>query len=94
MSPGSGGPAPGAFRADRLERLEDAELEAREVRRWIPRAQLLGEGEATEQRMKQLHRPALLHIVGHGVVKGNEDCRDDPSGTGCRWSTSIRPHAS
>ena len=92
VSPGSGGPAPGAFRADRLERLEDAELEAREVRRWIPRALLLGEGQATEQRMKQLHRPALLHIVGHGVVKGNEDCRDDPSGTGCRWS-GIGPAA-
>jgi hypothetical protein len=30
------------------------------------KAQLLGEGEATEQRIKQLHRPALLHIVGHG----------------------------
>jgi CHAT domain-containing protein len=22
-----------------------------------------------------LHRPALLHIVGHGIVRGNEDCQ-------------------
>jgi CHAT domain-containing protein len=72
------------FRADRLERLKDAELEAREVKRWIPRAQVLDEGEATEQRLKELHRPALLHIVGHGFVRGNEDCGTDPASPGCR----------
>ena len=60
----------GAFRAERLERLDNAELEARELKKWIPRAQLLNEGEATEQRIKQLHHPALLHIVGHGIVLG------------------------
>ncbi len=68
----------GAFRAERLERLEDAEVEARDVKKWIPRAQLLNEGEATEQRIKQLHHPALLHIVGHGIVRGNEDCKAEP----------------
>jgi CHAT domain-containing protein len=72
------------FRADRLERLEDAEVEARDVQRWFPHAQLLGEGEATEQRIKQLHRPALLHIVGHGIVRGNEDCRSTPGRPGCQ----------
>jgi len=71
------------FRADRLERLEDAEVEARDVQGWFPHAQLLGEGEATEQRMKQLHRPALLHIVGHGIVRGNEDCHSTPGSPGC-----------
>jgi len=74
----------GAFRAERLERLDDAELEAREVKKWIPRAQLLNEGEATEQRIKQLHHPALLHIVGHGIVRGNEDCKVDPSSPACQ----------
>lgn len=74
----------GAFRAERLERLDDAELEAREVKKWIPRAQLLNEGEATEQRIKQLHHPALLHIVGHGIVRGNEDCKVDPSSAACQ----------
>jgi CHAT domain-containing protein/Tfp pilus assembly protein PilF len=74
----------GAFRADRLERLEDAEVEARDVQRWFPHARLLGEGEATEQRIKQLHRPALLHIVGHGIVRGNEDCRATPESHGCQ----------
>ena len=87
VSPGAGEKRvsmAGAFRADRLERLEDAELEAREVKRWIPRAQLLEEGAATEQRIKQLNHPALLHIVGHGIVRGNEDCRSDPASPGCR----------
>jgi len=82
----------GAFRADRLERLEGAAAEAREVRRWLPRAQLLGEGEATEQRLKQLHRPALLHIVGHGVVRGNEDCGATPDSPVCRL-TALDPAA-
>jgi CHAT domain-containing protein/Tfp pilus assembly protein PilF len=87
--PPLGHPSPGtltanAFRADSLERLEDAEVEARDVQRWFPHAQLLGEGEATEQRIKQLHRPALLHIVGHGIVRGNEDCRSTPGNPGCQ----------
>jgi CHAT domain-containing protein/tetratricopeptide (TPR) repeat protein len=73
-----------AFRADRLERLENAEVEARDVQRWFPHAKLLGEGEATEERIKQLHRPALLHIVGHGIVRGNEDCHSTPESPGCR----------
>ena len=99
VSPGSDtksgaglGPLAGAFRAGRLERLKDAELEARDVQKWIPRAQRLGEGEATEQRIKQLHRPALLHIVGHGIVRGNEDCRAAPASPGCQLA-GIDPAA-
>ena len=91
VSPGSGsktaaavGPLAAAFRTDRLERLMDAQLEAREVQKWVPRAIRLGEGEATEQRIKQLHRPALLHIVGHGIVRGNEDCQAAPASPGCQ----------
>ena len=68
-------PVTGAFRADILQRLDGAPMEAREVEHWFPRAQVLGEGEATEQRIKQVRRPALLHIVGHGLVRGNEDCQ-------------------
>jgi CHAT domain-containing protein len=85
--PSSGTLTSSTFRADRLERLEDAEVEARDVQRWLPKAKLLGEGEATEQRIKQLHRPALLHIVGHGVVRGNEDCRSTPGSPGCQLAT-------
>ena len=90
VSPGAGAkPLPrrlstGVFRADRLERLANAELEASDVQKWFPKAQVLGEGEATEQRIKQLHRPALLHIVGHGIVRGNEDCRSTPESPGCQ----------
>ena len=61
------------FRAGLLERLEGAELEARDLQRRMPKAVLLGEGQATEERIKKLQRPALLHIVGHGIVKGNWD---------------------
>lgn len=89
VSPGAGAkPLPaltaGVFRADRLERLQNAEAEAHEVQHWLPKAQLLGEGEATELRLKQLHRPALLHIVGHGIVRGNEDCRSAPTAPSCQ----------
>jgi CHAT domain-containing protein/Tfp pilus assembly protein PilF len=93
MSPGAsairqapGGAAASAFRADRLERLEGAEQEARDLQRRIPRAQLFGEGQATERRVKQLHRPALLHIVGHGIVRGDEDCQAAPASPGCQLS--------
>jgi CHAT domain-containing protein len=82
----AGEAAAGAFRADVLKRLQGAEQEAREVQRRIPQAQLLGEGQATEQRVKQLHRPALLHVVGHGVVRGNEDCKEGSPVPGCEFS--------
>jgi CHAT domain-containing protein/tetratricopeptide (TPR) repeat protein len=90
LSPGadmrraSPGVAASAFRADRLERLEDAALEVRDLQRRMPRAQVLGEGQATEQRVKQLRHPALLHIVGHGIVRGNEDCGIAPNSPGCQ----------
>jgi CHAT domain-containing protein/Tfp pilus assembly protein PilF len=97
VSPGAsaksaGAPSAGAFRAERLERLDDAEQEAREVKKWIPKAQLLNEGAATEQRIKQLHHPTLLHIVGHGIVRGNEDCTLDPSSPACQLG-SMDPAA-
>jgi CHAT domain-containing protein/Tfp pilus assembly protein PilF len=75
-----------AFRSDRLERLDGAESEARSLQALLPRSQLLAEGQATEQRVKDLHRPALLHIVGHGLVRGNEDCSGDPSTPSCALS--------
>jgi CHAT domain-containing protein len=70
------------FRAEGLERLDGAVLEARSLQALLPHAELLAEGQATEQRVKELHRPALLHIVGHGLVRGNEDC----SAAGCALS--------
>lgn len=75
-----------AFRSDRLERLAGAEAEARSLQKLLPRSQLLAEGEATEQRVKELHRPALLHILGHGLVRGNEDCTTGSAGPGCALS--------
>ena len=97
VSPGAGPKSAGvafagAFRAESLERLGDAELEAREVNKWIPRAVLLNEGEATEQRIKHLHHPALLHIVGHGIVRGNEDCKVERLSPACQLG-SMDPAA-
>jgi tetratricopeptide (TPR) repeat protein len=80
VSPGAGG------------ELEGARREAREVRRWFPRALLLDEGSATEQRIKALHRPVLLHIVGHGIVRGNENCRSEPDSPACGL-TGLDPAA-
>jgi CHAT domain-containing protein len=50
----------------------------------MPKAVLLGEGEATEQRVKQLRRPAVLHILGHGIVRGTAECESAPSSPGCQ----------
>ncbi len=92
LSPGGGTHVTGAFRADKLDRLEGAEVEARDIQKWIPKARLLGEGQATEQRIKQLHRPALLHIVGHGIVRGNEDCQAGSVSPACQLA-GIDPAA-
>jgi len=50
---------------------------------WFPHALLWHNGEATEQRVKALHSPLLLHIVGHGIVRGNEDCRFERENPAC-----------
>ena len=76
------------FRSETLERLRSAQAEAHQVKLWIPDAQLFGEGQATEERIKELHHPALLHVVGHGLVKGNENCQANPDSAGCKLSTS------
>ena len=44
------------------------------LQRLIPRSRLLAQGEATQKNVKALRSPAVLHIVGHGLVRGNEDC--------------------
>jgi CHAT domain-containing protein/tetratricopeptide (TPR) repeat protein len=69
--------------ANGLDRLDGAELEARSLERLIPRSRLLAAREATVKNVKALRSPALLHIVGHGLVRGNEDCKAGPGGPGC-----------
>jgi CHAT domain-containing protein len=79
LSPGSGARSSsqpmvaGVFRAEALEHLDGAEAEARSLRLILPRARLLGSGEATEQNIKALRSPAILHIIGHGMVRGKQD---------------------
>ncbi len=84
--PDSASPAPKTFRAEGLDYLEGAELEARSLEALLPHSQLLGKGEATEQKVKELRRPALLHIVGHGLVRGNENCTADARSPECALS--------
>jgi CHAT domain-containing protein/tetratricopeptide (TPR) repeat protein len=89
----SAGPVPpNASGADRLAQLPLAQREARQVQTWFPHALLWDNGVATEQRVKALHSPALLHIVGHGIVRGNEDCRLEPQNPACGL-TGLDPTA-
>ncbi len=72
LSPGvaADGPRPAmqsqACFAQSVWRLAGAEVEAHSLQARIPHARLLAEGEATEQNLKKLHSPALLHILGTG----------------------------
>jgi CHAT domain-containing protein/Tfp pilus assembly protein PilF len=75
------------FRAEGLDHLDGAESEAHFLQQMIPRSELLSAGQATEQNVKSLRSPALLHIVGHGLVRGNEDCAADPASPACSLAT-------
>jgi CHAT domain-containing protein/tetratricopeptide (TPR) repeat protein len=68
------GDAGAAFRTDGLARLDAAAAEAADIRHLVPRALLFTGPDASERRVKDLHRPALLHVVGHGVVRTGDDC--------------------
>jgi CHAT domain-containing protein/tetratricopeptide (TPR) repeat protein len=62
----------GTFRAAGLARLSAADAEAADLRRAVPHAQLYSASDATERRVKSVHGPSLLHIVGHGVIRGDD----------------------
>lgn len=79
VSPGSSS----SPQSEGLGRLDAATMEAADVRRLVTRARLYTGSGATERHVKELHAPALLHIVGHGVVRGGA-C----SGAGCE-STAL-----
>ena len=66
--------AASAVRPRGLPHLAAAAQEAAVFRRLVPRAELYAAANATESRLKGLHGPALLHIVGHGVIRGDDDC--------------------
>ena len=77
-----------AFRAGGLARLPEAALEAADFRKIVPHASLYATADATERRVKALHGPSLLHIVGHGVIRGDEDCANRTC-----VSTALEPSA-
>lgn len=62
------------FRAETLDPLPGAREEARSLQAYLPGAQLLGEGQATEEAIKRVRNPAVFHVIGHGVVRNREEC--------------------
>jgi CHAT domain-containing protein len=89
------------FRAGGLAHLAAASDEAIDFRRIVPRAELYAAANATESRVKRLHGPSLLHIVGHGIVRGNQGCQgptcfsvgSDPSARAMALSTIVLEEA-
>jgi CHAT domain-containing protein len=71
-TPGTG------LRADVLAPLANVDNEAADVRRLLPRTAVYRDDAATERRIKTLRGPAVLHIIGHGVVRGSSDCGTSP----------------
>ena len=68
----------GAARSDVFAPLNGADGEVADVRRLVPGTAVFTGAGATEAHVKTLRSPALLHIVGHGVVRGNQDCPPSP----------------
>ncbi|HET6956820.1 MAG TPA: CHAT domain-containing tetratricopeptide repeat protein, partial [Vicinamibacterales bacterium] len=64
------------FRADGLAYLPAAAMEASDFRRVVKHAELYATSNATEKRVKALHGPSLLHIVGHGIIGKGPECAD------------------
>ncbi len=58
-----------------LTPLADAASEAADVKRVVPRTIVYSGAKATEQNVKTLHGPAILHIVGHGVIRAGDECK-------------------
>jgi CHAT domain-containing protein/tetratricopeptide (TPR) repeat protein len=64
-----------SFRAGDLSRLTAASGEAADFRRIVAGSTLYSVADATERRVKDVHGPLLLHIVGHGIIRDGDDCR-------------------
>jgi CHAT domain-containing protein len=60
------GPLLAGQAAGRLSELYGAQQEARRIKAALPQAQLYLQTQATEQALKQVQRPQILHIATHG----------------------------
>jgi CHAT domain-containing protein len=69
------------FRAEGLATLAAAAGEAADVRGIVSGTVVLTSSDATEQRVKHLPAPVILHVVGHGVVRETADCGGRPCAT-------------
>jgi CHAT domain-containing protein len=92
VSPGgSGGPhsdTVASGRADGFAMLAGAAAEAADARALLPGTRVFTGTGATEQHVKRLQAPALLLIVGHGVVRGTADCHASPCASPALDSTT------
>ena len=61
-----------------LPRLQAAMTEATDIRRLLADVRLYTGPAATEHHVKELRRPALLHVVGHGLIRAGHDCAERP----------------
>jgi CHAT domain-containing protein/tetratricopeptide (TPR) repeat protein len=68
----------GSVSNEALPRLNAALTEASDIRRLLAGVRLYTGSAATEHHVKELQAPALLHIVGHGLVRAGPDCTDHP----------------
>lgn len=66
-----------------LARLEGTEQEGKSLKQLFPESTLLMQADATEQTIKRVHRPELLHIATHGYFYADQDQpdSDEPSNT-------------
>lgn len=80
------------FRAESLAPLSAAAGEAADIRALVPATHVLTAANATEQHVKQLAAPLLLHVVGHGVVRDVVQNGADCAGPPC-VSTGLDPIA-
>lgn len=66
-----------------LARLEGTQQEGKSLKQLFPQSTLVMQADATEQTIKRVHRPELLHIATHGYFYADQDQPDpdEPSTT-------------
>jgi CHAT domain-containing protein len=86
VSPGNRTPSRGVsarFDARSLPWLKSADAEAMQVSRHLADAQILRAARATEENIKHLPPTSLLHLVGNGIYRGENECRSHAQLPGC-----------
>ncbi len=82
LSPSSNAPteaatinAPINWQTLEFKRLKETSREATSIKSLLPQAQLLTQERATEDALKALHRPNLLHVATHGYFLSDAEAK-------------------